>query len=83
MSQEDRDWYRKEQRRRKQLVWNDQRGELEFDREQTKRRGWWKLRRQIRVPWWIEEPLRLSAWVAAIYCCWWIYRHLVEPFISR
>jgi hypothetical protein len=83
MSQEDRDWYRQEQKRRKQLVWNDQRGELEFDHGQTKRRGWRKLRQMFRVPDWIAESFRLFAWVAAIYGLWWVYRYLVEPFIFR
>ena len=81
MSQEDRDWYRQERKHRKQLVWNDQRGELEFGHGQTKRRDWCKLRRKIRVPDWIAESFRLFAWVAAAYCCWWMYWHLIAPFL--
>lgn len=76
MGTEDRDWLRRERKRRAKLVWNEGRGELELA-DSPKRR--WRL----RVPFWLREVFRLLGYLAAAFVLGWIMLYLVVPVFSR
>jgi hypothetical protein len=57
MPQDDREWYWKDRKRREELVWNEKRGELEFD---SRRR-----RSLLGLPGWLRETFRFLGYLAA------------------
>jgi hypothetical protein len=50
MGLQDRDWYRQEQRRKRNLCWHERKGEMEFDRTPSKRRWRWPYRLRPDLP---------------------------------
>ncbi len=73
MGIQDRDWYREEQRRKRELYWNERSGEMEFDRAPSKRRWRWPYRLRPGLPWWVREFVRQTLFwgaVALLYIAW-------------
>lgn len=73
MSTSDRDWYREELKKKRQLRWNERRGEVEFDEPVRKRRWRWPYRLRPDLPWWVREMVRQSLFwgvVALLYLAW-------------
>lgn len=75
MPQDDREWYWKDRKRREGLVWNEKRGELEFD---SRRR-----RSRLRLPGWLRETFRFLGYLAATFVLAWIVIYLVAPWLAR
>ena len=77
VSIEDRDWFQADRRRRAKLVWNDRRGELEFDRERLKRRFRWPYRLRPDLPLWVRRTLRQVPYWAVIAIGYIAYRKYI------
>lgn len=73
MGIQDRDWYRKEQRRRRKLYWNERSGEIDFDHGKPKRRWRWPYQLRPDLPWWVKEWFRAAVFFGALgllYLVW-------------
>ena len=75
MSQDDREWYWQDRNRRERLVWNEKRGELEF--EQRSRRS------ALSPPHWLREVFRFIGYLAATIALAWIVLYIVAPMLAR
>ncbi len=51
MGIQDRDWYREELKKKRQLRWNDRSGEMEFDAPARRRRWRWPYQLRPGLPW--------------------------------
>ena len=73
MGIKNRDWYRKEQQRRRKLYWNEHSGEMEFDRPRARRRWRWPYRLRPDLPYWVREWIRATLFfgtLGLLYLAW-------------
>lgn len=75
MPQDDRDWYWQDRKRREKLVWNEKRGELDF--EQRSRMS------VLTPPRWLREVFRFIGYLAATIALAWIVLYIVAPMLAR
>lgn len=73
MGVQDRDWYREELKKKRQLRWNERRGEVEFDEPARGNRWRWPYRLRPNLPTWVRELARHTLFwgtVALLYLAW-------------
>jgi hypothetical protein len=74
MTQDERKWFWEDRKRRDRLVWNEKRGEIEFE-------GQPRRRRRFLPPLWLRETFRYLGYLAATLVLAWIFLYLVVPVL--